>query len=94
MEKQNRSSEHLVKEADESLKLLINLFTPIMLASQEKAMAPAEGCEHRLRLGLNDHEAICCACRKILEGPCSYGIYVTGRTDYPPDLTSMNLDIR
>lgn len=71
---------------NDDVKFLIKLFTPILLASREGALASPEGCEHRLRVGLNDNQYVCCACRTVIDGPCSFGVAIIGSPESSPEV--------
>lgn len=50
----------------------------LMEAAQNKALAPAEGCEHRIKMRWKKDKAVCVICRSILDENCEYGISLSG----------------
>jgi len=56
---------------------VIGIFAAMLLASQENAVAPPDGCGHRVQVALNDSCAVCLLCRTKIEGPTSFGILVS-----------------
>lgn len=51
---------------NDELTALTTLFTGLMLASQNTALASPTECEHKILLGVNKEQVVCGVCRTIL----------------------------
>jgi hypothetical protein len=60
------------------------LLASVLLTYPEKAVIPAEGCEHLLKVGVNNAKAVCVLCRTVLEEPTSSGLCIRGPVNAPP----------
>lgn len=56
---------------------IASVLTTILVAAQDKALAPSDGCFHAVKIRWKDDKAVCVICRSILDNTDSWAISVT-----------------
>ena len=71
-------SEAIKAEMSDEEKSRWGAIAAVMAASQDKALAPPDGCGHHMQIRWKEGKAVCLICRTILDVDANWGLLLKG----------------